>query len=88
LRAGLDILLNKLAVVIDRFAKWAKQYRELACLGWTHFQPAQLVTGGKTATLWLQVRSKTLSILGFDLAFDKKKKGASLGPSKSRASEK
>jgi adenylosuccinate lyase len=57
LRQGLDLLLGKLAVVIDRFAKWSQQHRELACLGWTHFQPAQLVTVGKRGCLWLQVGS-------------------------------
>jgi adenylosuccinate lyase len=52
----LTIVYKKLAVVIDRFARFAKQYRDLPTLGFTHFQPAQLTTVGKRATLWLQVR--------------------------------
>ena len=56
LREALTLLLGKLAVVIDRFAKFAAQYRDLPTLGFTHFQPAQLTTVGKRATLWLQVR--------------------------------
>jgi adenylosuccinate lyase len=54
LREGLDILLPKLAVVISRFSDFAKQYRDLPTLGFTHFQPAQLTTVGKRATLWIQ----------------------------------
>ena len=42
--------------MIDRFARFAKEYRDLPTLGFTHFQPAQLTTVGKRATLWLQVR--------------------------------
>ena len=53
------MLIDKLAVVIDRFAKFAALHRDLACLGWTHFQPAQLVTLGKRACLWLQVRPRS-----------------------------
>jgi adenylosuccinate lyase len=52
----LTIVYKKLAVVIDRFARFAKEYRDLPTLGFTHFQPAQLTTVGKRATLWLQVR--------------------------------
>ncbi|KAK9717919.1 adenylosuccinase ade13 [Basidiobolus ranarum] len=54
LRDGLDLLLNKLSCVIDSLAKFAKEYRDLPTLGFTHFQPAQLTTVGKRATLWLQ----------------------------------
>ncbi|GAA93783.1 hypothetical protein E5Q_00429 [Mixia osmundae IAM 14324] len=54
LKEGLALLIDKLAVVIDRFATWAKKHRDLPCLGWTHFQPAQLTTVGKRATLWIQ----------------------------------
>ena len=55
IREALSLLIQKLAVVIDRFAKFAQQYRDLTTLGFTHFQPAQLTTVGKRATLWLQV---------------------------------
>lgn len=54
LRDGLRILLPKLAAAIRGFSNWAKEYRALPCLGYTHLQPAQLVTVGKRATLWIQ----------------------------------
>ncbi|CAN6600500.1 hypothetical protein TRVA0_001S08944 [Trichomonascus vanleenenianus] len=54
LRRGLDILIPKLVNVIDRLSKFALQYKDMPVLGWTHFQPAQLTTVGKRATLWLQ----------------------------------
>lgn len=54
LRQGLDYLIQKLVNVIDQLAKFALDYKDLPTLGWTHFQPAQLTTVGKRATLWLQ----------------------------------
>lgn len=54
LRKGFEILIPKLAVVISRLTKFANEYKELPTLGWTHFQPAQLTTVGKRATLWIQ----------------------------------
>ena len=54
LRDGLDILLPKLARVIDRFRKFADTNRALPTLGFTHYQPAQLTTVGKRCSLWLQ----------------------------------
>lgn len=54
LREGLAILLPKLAVVISRLSAFAEKYRDLPTLGFTHFQPAQLTTVGKRATLWIQ----------------------------------
>lgn len=54
LRKGLDILIPKLVNVIDRLSKFALEYKDMPVLGWTHFQPAQLTTVGKRATLWLQ----------------------------------
>ncbi|XP_061567027.1 adenylosuccinate lyase [Cololabis saira] len=54
LRDGFDILLPKLARVIDRLANFAEKNADLPTLGFTHYQPAQLTTVGKRACLWLQ----------------------------------
>ncbi|SCZ98886.1 BZ3500_MvSof-1268-A1-R1_Chr3-1g05685 [Microbotryum saponariae] len=54
LRDACDIILPKLAVVIQRLSKFAEEQKNTATLGWTHFQPAQLTTVGKRATLWIQ----------------------------------
>lgn len=54
LREALTILIAKLGIVISRFSAFAAQYKDLPTLGFTHFQPAQLTTVGKRATLWIQ----------------------------------
>lgn len=54
LRDGFDILIPKLVNVIDRLSDFAIKYKDMPVLGWTHFQPAQLTTVGKRATLWIQ----------------------------------
>jgi adenylosuccinate lyase len=64
LRDACDIVLPKLAVVIERLGKFAEQYKDLPTLGWTHFQPAQLTTVGKRATLWIQVSALWSLCLG------------------------
>ena len=52
MREGLGLIRRRLFSVIDRLARFARTYRDLPCLGWTHFQPAQPTTVGKRATLW------------------------------------
>ena len=52
LRDGLGIIAGKVACLIDRLGGFAKKYRNLPTLGFTHFQPAQLTTVGKRAALW------------------------------------
>lgn len=52
MREALEIIAAKLAAVINLLAKFAKNHRDLPTLGFTHFQPAQLTTVGKRATLW------------------------------------
>jgi adenylosuccinate lyase len=51
-REALQLIAGKLAAVIDLLGKFAEKYRSLATLGFTHYQPAQLTTVGKRATLW------------------------------------
>ncbi len=52
MREALQMTAGKLAAVINLLGKFAKKHRELATMGYTHFQPAQLTTVGKRATLW------------------------------------
>lgn len=52
MRQGLRIIAEKLAGLINSLSGFAKKYRSLATLGFTHFQAAQLTTVGKRATLW------------------------------------
>jgi adenylosuccinate lyase len=49
---GLGLLRDRLVAVIDALARFAENWRDLATLGFTHFQPAQLTTVGKRACLW------------------------------------
>jgi adenylosuccinate lyase len=53
MRDALDLLLRRLATVIRRLAQFARQWKDEATLGFTHFQPAQLTTIGKRACLWI-----------------------------------
>ncbi|TKJ36709.1 MAG: adenylosuccinate lyase [Planctomycetes bacterium B3_Pla] len=52
IREALELIAGKLAAVINLLGKFAKKYRSLPTLGFTHYQPAQLTTVGKRATLW------------------------------------
>ena len=52
MREGLAILLNKAVNVLARLAGFAEKWKRLPTLGFTHFQPAQVVTVGKRASLW------------------------------------
>ncbi len=53
MREGLILLQKKLAILIDKLGKFADDTKAIPTLGYTHFQPAQLTTVGKRATLWL-----------------------------------
>ncbi len=53
MRRGLDVLARRLAATIRPLADFARAHRDLPVLGFTHYQPAQLTTLGKRASLWL-----------------------------------
>ena len=53
-RDGLRYLRGELLAVIANLARFAEQYKDTPALGYTHYQPAQPVTIGKRATLWMQ----------------------------------
>lgn len=54
LREAMQLTAGKLASVIDLLGAFADKYRAMPTLGFTHYQPAQLTTVGKRATLWCQ----------------------------------
>jgi adenylosuccinate lyase len=51
---ALLLLRAKILNVIQALSDFAFQYKDTPTLGFTHFQPAQLTTVGKRATLWIQ----------------------------------
>jgi adenylosuccinate lyase len=51
---ALRIIREKVLSVILKLSRFAKSYKDVPTLGYTHFQPAQLVTVGKRACLWIQ----------------------------------
>ena len=59
IRESLQRVAGRLEAVIDRLAAFAARWRDLPCLAFTHFQPAQPTTVGKRACLWI-----------YDLAMD------------------
>ena len=66
-RDGLRYLRGQLLNTMKNLADFARQYKDLPTLGYTHYQPAQLVTVGKRATLWLQDLMLDLEELDFVL---------------------
>jgi adenylosuccinate lyase len=64
IRDGLRLLQAPLAAACRNLAAFAKHYRNLPCLAYTHFQPAQPTTVGKRACLWLQDLLGPLETIG------------------------
>merc|ERR1719223_1040767 len=54
IRDALLLVKRKLVQTLDVLKAFAEKYKDLPTLGFTHFQPAQLTTVGKRATLWMQ----------------------------------
>ncbi len=51
---ALKLVRSKMLILIKKLSDFAMEYKDLPTLGFTHYQPAQLVTVGKRATLWIQ----------------------------------
>ena len=65
---ALKLLRTKIIVLISKLSDFAIKYRDLPTLGFTHFQPAQLVTVGKRACLWIQDLAMDLEDLDYLLS--------------------
>lgn len=68
IRESLELVRDRLVRVIDRLGKFAAEQRSLACLAFTHLQPAQPTTVGKRACLWICDLIQDLDDLEFRLA--------------------
>ena len=67
-REGLQYLRGELLAVLRNLTAFAEKYKATPTLGYTHYQPAQLVTVGKRATLWMQDLMADLEELDFVLS--------------------
>jgi adenylosuccinate lyase len=54
LRESLALVAGRLVQTLAALRRFAVTYADMPCLAYTHFQPAQLTTVGKRATLWMQ----------------------------------
>jgi adenylosuccinate lyase len=68
MRDAMRLLAGRVAAAIDALGSFAMKWRDLPTLGYTHFQPAQLTTVGKRATLWAQDLAIDLADVEFRLA--------------------
>ena len=66
-RDALRLIRAELSAVIANLCDFAEKYKSQPTLGYTHYQPAQLVTVGKRAALWIQDLASDLNELDFAL---------------------
>lgn len=68
MREGLVLIRDQLVRVLHTLAEFSDKYKSMPTLGFTHFQPAQLVTVGKRATLWMNELLMDLEEVEFRIA--------------------
>ncbi len=66
-RDALQLIRDRVVLCVEALADFARRYRDVPTLGYTHFQPAQPTTVGKRCTLWLQDLVLDLEELQFRL---------------------
>lgn len=54
MKEAMTLLKKKIVNLIEVLSKFCIKYKDTPTLGYTHYQPAQLTTVGKRASLWLQ----------------------------------
>ncbi|NLE25569.1 MAG: adenylosuccinate lyase [Clostridiaceae bacterium] len=81
---GLKLIKKKVLSVITKLSRFAEKYKDMPTLGFTHFQPAQLVTVGKRACLWIM--DLLLDIEELDFVIDNLKLLGSKGTTGTQAS--
>ncbi len=64
-REALLVIKRRLIACIKKAVEFSDQHKSLACLAFTHFQPAQPTTVGKRATLWINELLLDLEQLNF-----------------------
>ncbi len=67
-RDALQYLRTELLGVLANISRFADTYKAVPTLGYTHYQPAQLVTVGKRASLWMQDLLSDLEEIDFALS--------------------
>ncbi len=53
-REGLRLLARRIRGLLGTMARRAEEWRDLPCLSWTHYQPAQPTTMGRRVCTWAQ----------------------------------
>ncbi len=74
-RRAADLVLTRLVNCLDAVAEKAMSYRSLACIGWTHLQPAEPTTLGYRLAGYAQDIALDIDLLEFALAEHLKGKG-------------
>ncbi|MCL2619528.1 MAG: adenylosuccinate lyase [Defluviitaleaceae bacterium] len=67
-REALRLVKNKILKTLSVLADFTQKHKSLPTLGFTHFQPAQLTTVGKRATLWMHDLLLDLEEINFVLS--------------------
>ncbi|MGN0772089.1 MAG: adenylosuccinate lyase [Christensenellales bacterium] len=67
-RDALKYVREQLLGLIANLCDFADEYKDVPTLGYTHYQPAQLTTVGKRATLWIQDFVSDLQLVDYTIA--------------------
>ena len=65
---GLKLVHKKMVNLLDKLSAFALEYKDMPCLAFTHFQPAQPTTVGKRASLWLMDLVMDMEVLEFQMS--------------------